>query len=321
MPMDALHSSVAALNEIDVLDAQRELVRNASAELSPSQLASTGPLTDYLSRGTRVYIPSIPGAAWGESMAACRRLSAEGMRPVPHLPARLLRSAGELDDRLGELAAAGVGDLLLVAGDHKHAAGPYHDTLEMWREEREMPGWDPSKPILRALAKDGGGNVLHSEKGEVFCRCPATGTERPMAFQGFEKDRGTLKYRCPAAAYGLECAGRERCLRDAGAKAGDYGRVVRIPLKDHDRRMFAPTPWGGRSWRRGYNRRGALERINSRLDNSFGFENHFIRGKAKMKARMGLALCVMMALALGAVMAGRPERMRSLVDPGLPLAA
>ena len=131
MPMDALHSSVAALNEIDVLDAQRELVRNASAELSPRQLASTGPLTDYLSRGTRVYIPSIPGAAWSDSMAACRRLSAEGMRPVPHLPARLLRSGGELDERLGEFAEAGVSDLLLVAGDHKHAAGPYHDTLDV----------------------------------------------------------------------------------------------------------------------------------------------------------------------------------------------
>ena len=177
-----------------------------------------------------------------------------------------------------------------------YGARPLIDVREMWREEKEMPGWDPSKPILRALAKDGGGNVLHSEKGEVFCRCPAT-------------------------AYGLECAGRERCLRDAGANAGGYGRVVRIPLKDHDRRIFAPTPWGSPTWKRGYNRRGALERINLRLDNSFGFENHFIRGKAKMKARMGLALCVMMALALGAVMAGRPERMRSLVDPGLPLAA
>ena len=129
--MNAFHSSVAALNDIDVLDAQRELVRNASAELSPRQLASTGPLTDYLSRGTRVYIPSIPGARWSESVAACRRLSAEGMRPVPHLPARLLRSSGELDDRLGELAEASVGDLLLVAGDHTHAAGPYHDTLDV----------------------------------------------------------------------------------------------------------------------------------------------------------------------------------------------
>ena len=119
-----------------------------------------------------------------------------------------------------------------------HRVRPLIDVREMWREEREAPGWDPSKPILRSLAKDGGGNVSHSEKGEVLCRCPATGTERPMAFQGFEKDRGTLKYRCPAAAYDLDCKGREECCRAAGAKAGDYGRVARIALKDQDRRMF-----------------------------------------------------------------------------------
>lgn len=202
-----------------------------------------------------------------------------------------------------------------------HGVRPLIDVREMWREEKGMPDYDPAEPILRSLAADGGGNVLHSEKGEVLCRCPATGEMRPMAFQGFEADRGTLKYRCPAAAYGLECAGRTACLRDAGSKAGGYGRVVRVDLAERDRRMFTPTPWGGPSWKRGYARRGALERINARLDNSFGFERHFVRGRAKMKTRLGLALAVMMALALGSVAAGRPERMRSLVDPGLPLAA
>ena len=34
-------------------------------------------------------------------------------------------------------------------------------------------------------------------------------------------------------------------------------------------------------------RRNAVERINSRIDNSFGFERHYIRGKAKMTARVG----------------------------------
>ena len=172
---------------------------------------------------------------------------------------------------------------------------PLIDVREMWREEKEMPGYDPSRPILRSL--------------------------RPMAFQGFEADRGTLKYRCPAAAYGFGCEGRAGCLRDAGSKAGDYGRVVRVDLATADRRMFTPTPWGGPSWKRGYARRGALERINARLDGSFRFENHFVRGRAKMQTRLGLAVAVMMALALGAVLAERPERMRSLVDPGLPLAA
>lgn len=202
-----------------------------------------------------------------------------------------------------------------------HGVRPLIDVRELWREEKAEPGHDPSEPILRSLAADGGGNVLHSERGELSCRCPATGEVRPMAFQGYEADRGTLKYRCPAAAYGLDCAGRAGCLRDAGSKAGDYGRVVRVDLAASDRRMFTPTPWGSPSWRRGYNRRGALERINARLDNDFGFERHFVRGRTRMKTRLGLALAVMMALALGAVRAGRPERMRSLVDPGLPLAA
>ena len=95
---------------------------------------------------------------------------------------------------------------------------------------------------------------------------------------------------------------------------GEYGRIVRIDLDKHDRRIFTPTPWGSPSWRRGYNRRSAIERINSRLDNSFNLENHYIRGLAKMKTRVGLALAVMMALALGQVRAGHAERMRSLVD-------
>jgi len=94
-----------------------------------------------------------------------------------------------------------------------------------------------------------------------------------------------------------------------------------MPLAGADRRAFAPTPWGSPSWKRGHARRPALERINARLDGSFGFERHFVRGRVRMKARMGLALAVMMALALGSVAAGRPERMRSLVDPGLPSAA
>ena len=51
------------------------------------------------------------------------------------------------------------------------------------------------------------------------------------------------------------------------------------------------------------------------VDQSFGFEHHYIRGKAKMQVRVGLAMAIMMALALGHVQEGRPEQMRSLVQP------
>ena len=110
-------------------------------------------------------------------------------------------------------------------------------------------------------------------------------------------------------------ASSARAATRATARAGwspeSTAGIVRIDLDSHDRRIFTPTPWGSPSWRRGYRRRSAMERINSRIDQGFGFETHYIRGLAKMKARIGLA--VMMALALGQVRAGHAERMRSLV--------
>ena len=51
----------------------------------------------------------------------------------------------------------------------------------------------------------------------------------------------------------------------------------------------------------------------SRLDVSFGFERHFIRGLKKMKLRCGLALIVMLAMALGRIKEKQRDRMRSLV--------
>ena len=156
---------------------------------------------------------------------------------------------------------------------------------------------------------------MHTEKGSVHCICPLSGEQRDLAFQGFESDRNCLKCRCPAAAYELECEGREQCHHAGGVDPGEYGRIVRIRLDEHNRRIFVPTPYDSPSWKRGYNRRNALERINNRIDNSFRFERHFIRGSAKMETRVGLALAIMMAMALGHVKQGRIDQMRSLVRP------
>ena len=134
-----------------------------------------------------------------------------------------------------------------------------------------------------------------------------------MTFQGFEADRNTLKYRCPAAAAGVTRQGRETCYQQAGCQAGDYGRIVRVDLNTAAPWIFTPTPHGNPIWKRGYKRRNALKRINSRLDNRFGFELHYLRSQTRMQPRVGLALTGMMALAVGHIRAGRPEQMRSLV--------
>ena len=64
-----------------------------------------------------------------------------------------------------------------------------------------------------------------------------------------------------------------------------------------------------------YNRRSTVERVNSRIDQSFGFERHFIRGQAKMQRRVSLALLVMLAMANGRLAYPQKEAIRSLVRP------
>ena len=108
---------------------RRRLAEGASIELAPRQIADVTGLTEHLRPGTDVYVPFPPKADWRDSVAACRRLRQAGLRPVPHLAARGIASERDLDERLAQLAAAGVDALLLIAGDRARPAGPFQDSL------------------------------------------------------------------------------------------------------------------------------------------------------------------------------------------------
>jgi hypothetical protein len=82
---------------------------------------------------------------------------------------------------------------------------------------------------------------------------------------------------------------------------------------EQDRRTFLPLPRTSLSWESYYAKRIAVELVNSRLDVSFGFELHYIRGLKKMRLRCSLALCIMLAMAIGMVKEKKPYLMRSLV--------
>ena len=86
---------------------------------------------------------------------------------------------------------------------------------------------------------------------------------------------------------------------------------VRIKLTE-DPRIFSPVARTTYKWPHLYKKRTAVERVNSRLDVSFGFERHFIRGQIKMRLRCGLALIVMLAMAAGRIKEKHPELIRSL---------
>ena len=92
------------------------------------QAAASEVLAGQLPHGTAIYVPFPPKGRWADTIAACTRVLAAGMTPVPHLAARSVRSRGELDDWLGALVETGVDSLMLVAGDRAAPAGPYPDT-------------------------------------------------------------------------------------------------------------------------------------------------------------------------------------------------
>jgi len=147
-------------------------------------------------------------------------------------------------------------------------------------------------------------NITYNYQGTVFCHCPETGEVREMTYNGFENRRNTLKYTCPALAKGIQCKGAEQCSQ--------YLKSVRIPL-DEDRRIFTPVARSSYKWETLYDKRTSIERINSRIDGSFGFERHYIRGLQKMTIRCGLALCIMLAIAVGRLRQNRPDLVRSIV--------
>ena len=102
-------------------------------------------------------------------------------------------------------------------------------------------------------------------------------------------------------------------FKDETVRDGQYGRVVRVPL-ERNRRIFLPTHRHSRGFRNAYKKRSSVERVNSRIDQVYGFEHHFIRGIKKMKLRISLALIVMLATAKAWILADRKEKMRSLVQ-------
>lgn len=185
----------------------------------------------------------------------------------------------------------------------------YDDTklIEKLWDEYEI------KPVIqiRDMWKDGEAtrllegysNVVYDFKGNVYCYCMETDTRREMVPGGFECERNALKKLCPAKQYGINCKCEEKCPVKQG---------IRIKLET-DRRIFTPIDRASYKFDKLYKLRPSVERVNSRLDESFGFEKHYIRGKDKMEVRCGLALCVMLAIAVGRIKQQQYDKFRSLV--------
>ena len=166
------------------------------------------------------------------------------------------------------------------------------------------------KPVIevRNLWKDKqeeviGGNVVHDEAGTLYCYdlTQAVPVRRKMSFMGHEKNRGTLKYRCPARHEGIPCPSDKKCNGDSC-----YGKTVRVKCAI-DLRRFPPIPRATAEFARRYAGRTSVERVNARCKLFWGADDGNVTGAARFHAHMHGILLVHQSFALLLATAPRHE--------------
>lgn len=103
-----------------------------SIEVMPRTAAKVEDFAALLPPGTRVYIAHIEGTPIEEMVATAKRLRDEGFAPMPHLPARIISNAAQLDDWLTRyVEEAGVDQTLLLAGGVAQPHGAFDSSMQM----------------------------------------------------------------------------------------------------------------------------------------------------------------------------------------------
>lgn len=169
---------------------------------------------------------------------------------------------------------------------------PVIQNRNLWKEESEkmLPGHDGNSP------------VVYDEAGTVYCydRTSQPIVRHRMAYTGYEHERGTLKYRCPAVHEGWRCPSQRLC--NAGRP---FGMTVRVK-REIDLRRFPPIPRATKQFERLYKGRTAVERVNGRLKVFWGVDDGNIRGARRFHAFVGTVMAVHLAFAT--VLASAPRR-------------
>ena len=108
-----------------------QFARSASTEISTHDEPHLAELARELPQGTTVYVAHVPKASLADVVRVAIKVQALGLTASPHIVARRLESLAALRSALSGLAAGGVHQVLLVAGDLDKPVGEFPSTLEI----------------------------------------------------------------------------------------------------------------------------------------------------------------------------------------------
>ena len=103
-----------------------------SIEVTPAGATNIDSFAACLSPGTTVNVTFLPGSDPMETVAVAKRLHNEGMNAVPHLAARSLEDADQIDTLLASYRAeAGVDEVLIIGGGVDQPVGAFENSLQI----------------------------------------------------------------------------------------------------------------------------------------------------------------------------------------------
>lgn len=80
---------------------------------------------EHIPRELTLTITSSPSRGVDATLELAERLTGAGYRVVPHLAARLIRSAAHLEEVITRIEALGAGEVFVIAGDIDEPRGPF----------------------------------------------------------------------------------------------------------------------------------------------------------------------------------------------------
>ena len=111
-------------------------LRGYSIEVNPNEPKAVDAALSRLDPGTEVFLTWIPGANPMDLIGPAAKLRRAGLFPVPHVGARHIESADQLERLAARLVSdAGVDRVLIIGGDRAKPAGPYDCSLAVMQTE------------------------------------------------------------------------------------------------------------------------------------------------------------------------------------------
>jgi methylenetetrahydrofolate reductase (NADPH) len=107
-------------------------MRAASIEITPSEEKHLPALRALLPAQSAIYVSHVPSVTLAQVIKTAIAVQTAGFQATPHVVARRINYPETLRTALAELAAHGVEQILLVAGDAAHAAGEFESTLDVF---------------------------------------------------------------------------------------------------------------------------------------------------------------------------------------------